>query len=240
MVMRGSGGQRVAYRLHAAMTQTENLQEALTAIAAAARDAIEGCHSIGVALSDDPRPKTVATVGPFASWLDDAQHVELLGPSILAVETNEPVVVPRIEECRDEWPAFAQKAEELGVRSALSTPLTVDDGPFASLNMYATDEATFTDATLDSVAPLSVEVALAVHNTTAYWEAQTEVQHLHRALETRDVIGQAKGVLMERSRITSDEAFTQLRECARRRGSKLRQIAEHVAVTGELPQELSA
>lgn len=55
------------------------------------------------------------------------------------------------------------------------------------------------------------------------------------ALQTRDVSGQAKGILMERHRLTADQAFERLRTASQDRNIKLRQIAETVTVTGDLP-----
>jgi AmiR/NasT family two-component response regulator len=63
---------------------------------------------------------------------------------------------------------------------------------------------------------------------------QHEIQGLMTALESRDVIGQAKGILMERHKITAEEAFTLLRRASQRRNIKLAEIAEAVATTGEL------
>jgi hypothetical protein len=61
-----------------------------------------------------------------------------------------------------------------------------------------------------------------------------EVEHLRIAVETRDVIGQAKGILMERHKITADEAFAMLRQRSQALNVKLASIAEHLASTGEL------
>ena len=61
------------------------------------------------------------------------------------------------------------------------------------------------------------------------------VHQLQQALLSRDVIGQAKGILMERQRITADEAFDVLRKASQHLNVKLRNLAEHVVETGEIP-----
>jgi len=58
---------------------------------------------------------------------------------------------------------------------------------------------------------------------------------LHRGLSTRDVIGQAKGILMERQCLTAGDAFDILRRASQRLNRKLTDVAEHLAETGELP-----
>ena len=62
-----------------------------------------------------------------------------------------------------------------------------------------------------------------------------KVQGLEEALLSRDVIGQAKGILMERLHLTPEQAFDQLREASQQRNRKLRDIAVFVAETGEWP-----
>jgi AmiR/NasT family two-component response regulator len=61
---------------------------------------------------------------------------------------------------------------------------------------------------------------------------------LNQALESRDVIGQAKGILMERNRVTADEAFDMLRRASQQVNRKLRDLAEDIASTGEEPPNL--
>jgi AmiR/NasT family two-component response regulator len=64
-----------------------------------------------------------------------------------------------------------------------------------------------------------------------------EVEQLHLALASRDVIGQAKGILMERYRITGDEAFHRLRLASQNANRKLAALAEELALTGQWPPE---
>jgi AmiR/NasT family two-component response regulator len=54
-------------------------------------------------------------------------------------------------------------------------------------------------------------------------------------LSTRDVIGQAKGILMERQRLSAGEAFDLLRRASQRLNRKLAEVAQHLTETGELP-----
>lgn len=79
------------------------------------------------------------------------------------------------------------------------------------------------------------ERALAVTNAEVYWKTYTLTQNLMTALENRDRIGQAKGILATRLGITTDEAFNQLRRTSQHLNIKLRDVADHVARTGELP-----
>ena len=64
-----------------------------------------------------------------------------------------------------------------------------------------------------------------------------QVGHLHEALATRDLIGQAKGVLMERYKISPHEAFVLLTTVSSQTNTKLRDVAEQLATTGVLTGE---
>jgi len=62
-----------------------------------------------------------------------------------------------------------------------------------------------------------------------------KVEGLEEALLSRDVIGQAKGILMERLHLTPDQAFEQLRSASQMHNRKVRDIAAALAETGEWP-----
>jgi len=62
-----------------------------------------------------------------------------------------------------------------------------------------------------------------------------KVEGLEEALLSRDIIGQAKGILMERLHLTSDQAFEELRVVSQKQNRKVRDIAAEVAATGEWP-----
>lgn len=60
--------------------------------------------------------------------------------------------------------------------------------------------------------------------------------HLQETLESRDVIGQAKGILMDRRKIGPDEAFAILKRSSQRLNVKLREIAGALAATGDISE----
>ncbi|HEX5428698.1 MAG TPA: ANTAR domain-containing protein [Pedococcus sp.] len=65
--------------------------------------------------------------------------------------------------------------------------------------------------------------------------AQEIISHLQDGLHTRNVIGQAQGILMERHRLSAEDAFTRLRICSQLLNRKLRDVARDLARTGEEP-----
>jgi AmiR/NasT family two-component response regulator len=69
-------------------------------------------------------------------------------------------------------------------------------------------------------------------------ELRRKVEQLEEALESRTVIGQALGMLMERYGITKDEAFAFLARCSQHENRKLHDIATQLVETRELPRTL--
>ena len=130
----------------------------------------------------------------------------------------------------ERWPVFTAGAVDFGIRSMLSLHLYTDRESFGALNIYARQRHAFTP---DSVA---TGVLLAAHCAVAI-AATTASANLRIALESRDVIGQAKGILMERHKITPTEAFDLLITASQHSHRKLRDIAAHLTETGALTLE---
>ena len=125
------------------------------------------------------------------------------------------------------WPEFAAEAESLGVCSMLCVPLRVHEQCLGTLSLYSERVTAFTDHD-ERVTTLFATLA-----AIALAEAQRTDQ-LHTALANRDVIGQAKGILMERHRITADAAFSYLSQASQDVNMKLTSVARHLVETGEL------
>jgi AmiR/NasT family two-component response regulator len=115
----------------------------------------------------------------------------------------------------------------LNVRSMLCVPLWIDERSLGALSLYASQVAAFTDL------HERVTTLLATFAALALAEAQRADQ-LHDALESRDVIGQAKGILMERHSITADAAFGVLSRVSQAENVKLAEIARQLVQTGKL------
>jgi ANTAR domain len=98
---------------------------------------------------------------------------------------------------------------------------------FGALNLYAANAAAFGQ---DSE---STGILLASHAALAMAAARTETGLLI-AMDSREMIGQAKGILMERYKITGVEGFGLLIASSQAVNRKLRDVAEHLVATGEL------
>jgi hypothetical protein len=122
----------------------------------------------------------------------------------------------------DRWPLFAPAAADAGVRSMLTFRLYVHHDHLGALNLYSDTVRGFDDTDDD------VGVLLATHAAVALVGAEKE-QNLESALATRDVIGQAKGIIMERYDLGADAAFAMLVRLSQQMQTPVTELAEQVA-----------
>ena len=108
-----------------------------------------------------------------------------------------------------------------GGLDALLSPFAEED-TLGALNLYSKQRGAFDDEAL------AVGSVFATHAAVALAGAQHDEQ-MQKALQTRDVIGQAKGILMAQQDVSADEAFDILRRASQRMNIKLRELAERVA-----------
>jgi GAF domain-containing protein len=203
-----------------------DLQGTLDAIARTAVETIGPAKYAGVNLYDYGRFIPQSVFGEPPLILDVLQQKTGIGP---CVDSARGQVTIRVDEMtiEDRWPEYVEQALALGVASMLCVPLYVDDQHLGSVSLYATDRAAF------SLADEYVARLFATQAELALAEARRAGQ-LRNALVNRDVIGQAKGILMERHRITADEAFRILSEASQQSNRKLADVARALTETGTL------
>jgi GAF domain-containing protein len=127
-----------------------------------------------------------------------------------------------------QWPEFAARASELGVRAALSTGMFPGGDPprFGALNFYSWTPQAFDDDARDHALILAAHAATAISAVQARTAGELREAQLAEALQSRDVIGQAKGILMERRGQNADEAFAVLQRASQDLNIKLRDVAQ--------------
>jgi GAF domain-containing protein len=201
---------------------------------------IEGCDVAGIFLLIGTEVTTPVYSEPLALEADTAQHEAGEGPCFDAVR-GETVVYAQDLADDPRWPTFGPRAAALGLRSLLSCRLFTD-GTLGALNLYARLPGAygFIDRTKAVIfaahAGVALGAAAALEGATVSFQGQVDlVENLRGALASREVIGQAEGILIERERITSDQAFGVLRRASQHLNVKLREIAQYVVDTGEVP-----
>ena len=195
---------------------------------------IDHADGAGVSLVNDYLIQTVAATSDLQRQMDDLQTAAAEGPCLEAIRDPETRVV-RIDDLSSEvrWPRYCRAAWALGVASKIAFVLDVEREVLGALSLYAIRPSAFDseDETIGCIFANHAAVALA--NAQTYAASQLKAEQLQEALHSRDLVGRAKGILMERDGLTEDEAFARLRRIAMNLNVKLRDVA--ALMTGATP-----
>src|SRR4051812_30457361 len=225
-------------RLGSLSLRTTSMQDLLQTIADLAKTVLPGNLEASVSLVVKDHPTTVATTGQLATDLDEQQYERGHGPCLHAARTGELTEIPDTRTDR-RWPDYLPRAVERGVLSSLSVPLAIDDDGqvTGALNIYAREPHAFDEDSRTAATRFGPYAAVAAGNLHAYQAARDRADNLQAALETRGVIDQAKGILMDRHKLTADQAFQVLAQMSMKTNRKLRAVAHDLVHAGELPPE---
>jgi hypothetical protein len=183
---------------------------------------------------------TPVETDPVGVELDELQYAYDEGPCLDAANAAGPAYAHSGDLADDgTWPTFGPKMAERGYSSILSTALLVrpEPEPFTgALNIYGRERHRFDVFARDMAFVLATYASFAVaaardraRSEETLAKVRTEATNLHKALETRTVIGQATGILMARRGLTADEAFNVLSRASQHHNVKLVQLARLLA-----------
>ena len=225
----GDHGKRVGAGLARALDESarallergddESVEHTLGLIVRGAIHTIPHAEQAGVSLVERG-----GTVQSYASSNDDVRKLDELqnelgeGPCVDAIWHEQRTLIEDMSQAREQWPRWAPAAQERGVGSLMSFQLFADNGSAGALNLYASTTRAFDNGTADTGALFAAQAALVLHGAK-------RVQGLNIALDSRDVIGQAKGMLVERFGIGQEEAFSMLVESSQQTNIKLVEVA---------------
>jgi GAF domain-containing protein len=187
-----------------------------------------GCDAAGFLLCAANQRLIPSGASHLSAARADGLQVETRqGPAVQAIGRRQPVIAGELRT-DSRWRFWAPLAADLGFRSALSLSL-VDGDTSGALTLYSRQPSRFTSA------DLPVAQAFAHHASIAVAIA-AERQQLMRAVQSRAVVGQAQGILMERHQITADQALTVLQRYATHLHQELRVVAERLIDDHQLPE----
>ena len=197
-------------------------------------ETIDGCDFAGIFLLEDGAVTTPVHTDPIVIEVDALQHRYEQGPCLDAVADESTVYAGDLDE-DTRWPLYGPGATAAGVRSVLALSLSAR-GTTGALNLYARYPHAF--GVIDRAKGLILAglAGQALVTARAHDVETQRLDNLHSALLTRAVIGQAQGILIERERITADQAFDILRRASQHLNIKLRDVAQNLVDTGESPQ----
>jgi hypothetical protein len=217
----------------------ESRDDLLVRVAKKVVDLLPEADAATVTLYENDEPSTVAATEESVIPLDKAQYSADEGPCLTAAGTGT-IVRTQMETAAGRWPDFAAAAEQLGVQTSLSCPLFVpDDGhgyrrretePLSgALNIWSYTDDAFAPVESALVAMFTSAISAIILTASRWAAAEKQAATLVAALETRDAIATAKGIVMARLELNADEAFRWLTEASQHTNRKIREISVLIA-----------
>ncbi len=199
----------------------------LAQIVAAAVALIPGVDEASISLvTGRKRVESLVPSSDLPRRVDAVQTETGQGPCLDAVYQQQTV---RVDDMRAEsrWPLFGARAVEAGVGSMMSFQLYVENDNLGALNTFAAEAGAFDDESEH------IGLLFAAHAAVAF-AAVRQQQQLTAGLQSRDLIGQAKGMIMERYKVNGEQAFMMLTRLSQDANLKLRDVADRI-VHGDDP-----
>src|SRR5215216_4407374 len=193
---------------------------------------LDGVEDVSLTVIEDGRARSVVFTGSLAVDLDERQYEAGFGPCLDAAKTGQTIVVDSREN-DGPYREFARVAGRAGVRHIVSVGMPFGQASIGGLNIYRTPDAPYSSAFLEYAQVFAGHAAVAVANITSHAKAVNEATHLRRAMDSRAVIEQAKGMIMARDKCTADEAFDILTRISQQQNVKLRDVAQVIIDAGQ-------
>lgn len=222
-------------RMSGLLLSDQTVQTALQLVTSLALDTISGASGAGVTLIDvDGRRTSAAATSDLVAEADRLQYELDEGPCLTACADRELV---RIDDLAQEtrWPRWTEVALPLGLRSSLSVPMVAPDRVLGAIKVYGQEPNAFTAASEALLTRFAAQATILLANVQSLEQADRLSDSLQQALSARNVIATATGILMERFRLTEEQAFLRLVADAGHGRREL--VDEATAVVARSPRE---
>lgn len=211
------------------MQQQPDADATLVEVTRAAVELIPGCDEVSISVVlGRKKASSQAPTSELPRTVDGLQERLGQGPCLDAAYEQESVRVPDMASER-RWPDFAAAACAAGAAGMLSFQLYVEDDNLGALNLYSRTAGAFDDESEHA------GLMFAAHAAVAYAASQKQVK-LNRTIATRQLIGMAQGILIERHRLTPERAFALLVRVSQHSNTKLRDVADRLVHSGHLDE----
>ena len=199
----------------------------LEKLCVAAVDTIGPAVEAGLSMTVDAKIGTYVFTHDEVQAIDRPQYDTGEGPCVEAFRTGQVVYVSDTSGSGP-FAEFRRVAADHGMKSVLSTPMSVGEQAVGALNLYSHEADAFTLDDLAAAQSFATQAGYVLLNHQAYWDARSLSENLQEAMRSRSTIEQAKGIIMAATTCTPDEAFERLREQSQQENVKLRDIAEEI------------
>ena len=199
-----------------------DLEETLGQVVAAAVDTIPAVDAASISITQHGRIETRHPTSDLIRKLDELQSELHEGPCIRAIEDppeNGIVIAQDLAgDDGERWPQYAPHAVDAGYLGLMSTTLSTEGGVRGALNLYSKNPNAFSERSRTLAGLFGVQAALLLYGST-------QASHLQKAVDSRDLIGQAKGILRERFKVDGGGAFQMLVKSSQDTNIKLIEVA---------------
>jgi GAF domain-containing protein len=211
-----------------------DIEDVLERLAERVTDVL-GLVGSGVSLDVDGRLTFVSAVTGQVAQLERLQESLQRGPCVESCYSGEIVAVGDVRRCEDRWGDYAELAVSLGVVAVAGIPMRLRDEGIGALNLYAGEVREWSAEDLAAAQALADMATAYLANASRLRQQVDLSEQLSRALSSRVVVEQAKGVLVEALGVGVDEAFQRIRTYARNHNTPLHTVASMVVETGLRP-----
>jgi transcriptional regulator with GAF, ATPase, and Fis domain len=184
---------------------------------------VPGADHAGITVADRGGEVHTAasSTGRYPALIDKIQQTHGEGPCLSAAWQQHMIQIDDLTLDK-RWQAFCRDTvEQTPVRSIMSFQLFADHRSMGALNFYAEQPAVFVEDAVEAGLILASHIALA-------WKLVRREEQFCRALGSRDIIGQAKGMLMERFKIDALQAFELLKRLSQNSNTPVAAVARQV------------
>jgi len=186
----------------------------------------------GVALESGERLQAASAFPSSIADLDKIQLETRRGPAALAFGTLEVVAIEDVRTETDRWPEYCAAAERSGIRAVAGIPMRVNGSAIGAFTLYSDVPHEWSEAELAGAQVMGDMATGYVINAT-HLDVQERLNgHLQRALDSRVLIEQAKGILAASTGVSLDEAFGKIRQHARSHNVTISTVADSIVNVG--------
>jgi transcriptional regulator with GAF, ATPase, and Fis domain len=207
------------------VTARETVESTVSRIAELSVLAIDAVDECGISLVTGRTIETVAVTSKIGETIDALQLSTKQGPCMSSIHEHATFYIPDMS--KDEtWPDFSKRAAEAtGIASLVGYVLQVDTDSLGALNLMSFKVDAFDDDAIAAGAVFAAQAGVALANALTHQKNEQKVEQLEEGIRTRQVIGEAVGIVMATRQVNADKAFEILKTISQHTNVKLKEVA---------------
>ncbi|MFL6065995.1 MAG: GAF and ANTAR domain-containing protein [Friedmanniella sp.] len=214
-------------QMGAVLLSTETIGTTVELVTSLAVETIPGTTGAGVTLVDSRGKRSVAASNALVERADRLQYELDDGPCLTASRDR---ATTRIDDVAEEqrWPEWTAAVAEVGVRAVLSVPLVAAGTGIGAIKVYSDRPSAYDGRAEHLLELFARQAAVLLANAQTLADARDVNVQLTDALRSRDIIGQAKGILLAQGAADDQSAFAMLVQASQRADTKLHDVARRL------------